>query len=510
MTLAAARSIVFETSFSAQNSTLSPAEWEAAENLVAEAIADSAGEHPAAIASIARNLYWKLNPMGTVPPSFYQDANFLKLTDRLLGVVNPQACSKPLTSNDRPAIEEEGSEALGDYFPTPAAQSIAPYKDAKRSDSSVDLMFGDVAKEGVSLKDAPKGTGPFSPETLNAIRAILANFVEDLSEVVTVKAEWQGREHEVMSTPTRIASERLALIMSNVSAVPRTASSDVNASPVPLDWATEVVSWIYQSVQKGSPIKWLVDEEQKEQVIRDVAVQLPDLIEDFARTAAFQDNFGNTVTLSDAPGWTRAAAVSVYDFVVDGLAQDTMSVGRAALIEGVNYLQRSMFENVYPALILGMLSPSVSCGLPIEDVAQKPSREAWKMPWSVARDIVEDLCSRAQDERAFLDMFKGWLGSPNASMDEVRNELVSEIVARGREKEVVGEVDIADQPSVSFVYENWKGEIAVRTAVPVRMIFASNEWHKEKQWLIEAFDLKHNAMRTFAVSGILKFLGAEK
>ncbi|WP_327211194.1 hypothetical protein [Rhizobium leguminosarum] len=61
-------------------------------------------------------------------------------------------------------------------------------------------------------------------------------------------------------------------------------------------------------------------------------------------------------------------------------------------------------------------------------------------------------------------------------------------------------------PPVEFVYENWEGEIRVRKAVPVRLIYGSNKWHTEDQWMLEAVDVESGEPRTFAFKGIIKFL----
>jgi hypothetical protein len=67
------------------------------------------------------------------------------------------------------------------------------------------------------------------------------------------------------------------------------------------------------------------------------------------------------------------------------------------------------------------------------------------------------------------------------------------------------EVDL-DRPPVEFVYENWEGEIRVRKAVPLRLIYGSNKWHTEDQWMLEAMDVESGEPRTFAFKGIIKFL----
>lgn len=55
---------------------------------------------------------------------------------------------------------------------------------------------------------------------------------------------------------------------------------------------------------------------------------------------------------------------------------------------------------------------------------------------------------------------------------------------------------------VTITYRNWRGEFGRREIAPIRLIWGSNEWHPEPQWLIEAWDIGKSEIRTFALSGI--------
>lgn len=55
---------------------------------------------------------------------------------------------------------------------------------------------------------------------------------------------------------------------------------------------------------------------------------------------------------------------------------------------------------------------------------------------------------------------------------------------------------------VTIVYTNYKGITSVRDILPIKILFGSNEWHKEDQWLMEAVDIEKNAPRTFAMKDI--------
>ena len=59
-----------------------------------------------------------------------------------------------------------------------------------------------------------------------------------------------------------------------------------------------------------------------------------------------------------------------------------------------------------------------------------------------------------------------------------------------------------NEPPLKIQYKNWRGVIAEREILPRRCYFGSNEWHTENQWLMTAWDVQKDAMRTFAMSDI--------
>lgn len=54
-------------------------------------------------------------------------------------------------------------------------------------------------------------------------------------------------------------------------------------------------------------------------------------------------------------------------------------------------------------------------------------------------------------------------------------------------------------------YTNWRGERSERAITPVGFEFTANQWHKERQWLLKAYDHRSNGFRTFAFTGIHGF-----
>ena len=56
------------------------------------------------------------------------------------------------------------------------------------------------------------------------------------------------------------------------------------------------------------------------------------------------------------------------------------------------------------------------------------------------------------------------------------------------------------QAEVRFTYRNHRGEVAVRRARPMALIFGFDHWHPEPQWLMVAVDLDKNETRHFALT----------
>lgn len=519
MVLAAARKIVFETSHHAQAGTLDAEDIEALEIIVSEAIAEAHGRSPASISTIARDLYWKLNPLGTVPPSFYADANFGKLADLISGIVSRPTSSE---ARDMPVVLRGTPEQLAPYASARAPLGLTP-ENVETIDDLFKNIGGDrdtVAEDALEFEmptivepePAPALPAASDAARLNAISAVLIGFIEDLSDVITVKPEWRGREAEAIRKPAQIAAQRLSQMVATRNLIDTGITREF-VSIVPQDWAEEIVSWLLARIEAATTVIWTTTD-SRDCAIRKAALKVGRRLTELSDQTPEPDNFGNVASLDDAQGWTRHAAGEVYQMLLeDDFHPYTMIIGTAMKQEAFAYLQKSIFENVYPAIIFrGPTAGPVahtppSTPLPKSEPAR---RESWKMPWSVARDIVQDLCQRSGNEDAFLATFKDWLGLPDAGSEEIRNELISEVLARGRQAEAVEEVQAPDLPPVTFVYQNWKGDVAVRNAVPIRVIHASNEWHRERQWLLEAMDLDRQETRTFALEGIIKFLQKEE
>jgi len=60
--------------------------------------------------------------------------------------------------------------------------------------------------------------------------------------------------------------------------------------------------------------------------------------------------------------------------------------------------------------------------------------------------------------------------------------------------------------SLKFEYRNWKGRSSLRCVLPTKIYWGSTEYHKQEQWLMEAYDLDKKALRTFAVTDIIRYI----
>jgi predicted DNA-binding transcriptional regulator YafY len=65
------------------------------------------------------------------------------------------------------------------------------------------------------------------------------------------------------------------------------------------------------------------------------------------------------------------------------------------------------------------------------------------------------------------------------------------------------EFAIAPGQVVKFRYRNWQGIVADRTARFEALVYSSNEWHPEPQWLVKAFDLDKGEARLFALQDMV-------
>ena len=63
---------------------------------------------------------------------------------------------------------------------------------------------------------------------------------------------------------------------------------------------------------------------------------------------------------------------------------------------------------------------------------------------------------------------------------------------------------------VKIKYTNYKGQTAWRRILPTKILFTSTNWHKQNQWILEAFDYDKEEMRQFAVQDIERWLPLDR
>ena len=60
--------------------------------------------------------------------------------------------------------------------------------------------------------------------------------------------------------------------------------------------------------------------------------------------------------------------------------------------------------------------------------------------------------------------------------------------------------------SIKVKYKNWKGEIGIRTIIPLKIHYGSSDFHLQNQWLMDIWDCEKDAQRTYAMMDIIEFI----
>lgn len=63
---------------------------------------------------------------------------------------------------------------------------------------------------------------------------------------------------------------------------------------------------------------------------------------------------------------------------------------------------------------------------------------------------------------------------------------------------------------VRILYTNWQGITGYRNIIPKSIEYKSTEWHKEEQWILNAFDVDKEADRGFAIKDIKEWTVLEE
>ena len=62
------------------------------------------------------------------------------------------------------------------------------------------------------------------------------------------------------------------------------------------------------------------------------------------------------------------------------------------------------------------------------------------------------------------------------------------------------------QKQVRILYTNWQGFTSYINIIPKSIEFKSTDWHKEEQWILNAFDVDKQADRGFAIKDIKEWI----
>lgn len=66
-------------------------------------------------------------------------------------------------------------------------------------------------------------------------------------------------------------------------------------------------------------------------------------------------------------------------------------------------------------------------------------------------------------------------------------------------------MNIKTNKIVTILYINWRKVESERRIIPEELYFGNNEWHKEEQWLLKAWDVDKEDYRHFAMKDIRKW-----
>lgn len=59
--------------------------------------------------------------------------------------------------------------------------------------------------------------------------------------------------------------------------------------------------------------------------------------------------------------------------------------------------------------------------------------------------------------------------------------------------------------AVKVKYKNYRGEVALRSIVPIEIYWGQTEYHPYDQWLLKVWDVEKNAERIYAFKDIQEF-----
>lgn len=205
--------------------------------------------------------------------------------------------------------------------------------------------------------------------------------------------------------------------------------------------------------------------------------------------------FGQVFTPEQPYEWCQAVADDLFTVLMKGEMSQFPDMQESVKIDAWQLIAKELFA--------GLGGVEFFPQPETKNTPERNRREPWKMPISVARQIVDALAERADSDQDFLELFREWFDLPEeVAMDTIREELIGDILEIGRET-IHANGAIGGVP-LSFIYQNWRGEVGTRSVIPLQVYYAATEWHHERQWLLEALDTQKGELRSFALKDIIK------
>ena len=118
--------------------------------------------------------------------------------------------------------------------------------------------------------------------------------------------------------------------------------------------------------------------------------------------------------------------------------------------------------------------------------------------------VVFAISAKKSESSVLIDTLYGTLTDRRLSPME-KGAVFARFDGTLREVQIRAMVRMWDSPVLRFRYRNHRGEESDRSVMPRRLWHGSTEWHREPQWLLDAYCLTKNAQRTFAVKDVLEW-----
>lgn len=344
-----------------------------------------------------------------------------------------------------------------------------------------------------------------------AISRLLNDFLQSLNPVIQVKGEMSGaawssikaaRETFSRQILRRVEHMRMLASDSAQGADNKIASpaapvwiNPYNFGFITPEWVRGLSERILSLVEADDNVFTEFHDLARAQTLESIGQRLHN---DLGRIIAYRegvlDHFGNAITPDRPYDWCYAASELLFSTLRES-EFGRMRLDKETCVESERIIAAELFTGLGGLEFLHQ--PET------KNREDRLRRAPWKMPVSVARSVVEALVNRADSEDALAEVFREGFDLPDdVESDVVLEELVGDILEVGRDPDLANE-PISGTP-MSFVYQNYRGEVGTRSAIPVRVYYGATKWHPERQWLLEALDTQKGEMRAFALKDILK------